>query len=70
MESNKNPNRHIVKKLTLAEESSESVLVGQSPADRLKMMWQIAQDCWTFVPGSNVKREFQRHVARIERRTR
>ena len=70
MESNEHPDRLIVRKMTLAEESDNHPMVGATPAERLMMMWRIAQDCWTFVPGHDAKREFQRHVVRIERRGR
>lgn len=70
MESSNQQNRHVVRKFTLREESEIALPVGDGPADRLNMMWQLAQDCWAFVPGHDVKREFQRHVARLERRGR
>ncbi|MCA9194829.1 MAG: hypothetical protein KDB03_23825 [Planctomycetales bacterium] len=68
MEKNQYPERRIVRKMSLSEDSSISPLVGSSPAERLLMMWRITQDCWTFVPGYDAKREFQRHDARVERR--
>ena len=70
MENNENHDRLIVRKMTLSEESDGQVPIGSSPAERLMMMWRITQDCWSFVPGYDAKREFQRHVARIERRGR
>lgn len=69
MEDSKNV-RHVIRKITLRDESGDQLPVGNGPADRLRMMWQIAQDCWSFVPGYDAKREFQRDVVRIERRTR
>ena len=70
MEAKQNPKRLIIRKMTLDEESGDGVPVGTTPADRLMMMWQIAQDCWSFVPGHDAKREFQRHVVSVERRGR
>jgi hypothetical protein len=67
MQDNRYPERMITKKTTLAE-SDDRPPIGLSPAERLLMMWQITQDCWAFVPGHVVKREFQRHVTRVERR--
>ena len=70
MENNQYPDRHILKKMTLSESSDDRETIGASPAERLMMMWRITQDCWSFVPGHDAKREFQRHVTRIERRGR
>ncbi len=68
MENKQHDQRHIVRKLNLSDESGFQEPIGTSPAERLKMMWQITQDCWAFVPGNDAKREFQRHVTRVERR--
>ena len=38
MENNENPDRLIVRKMTLSEESDGQVLIGSSPAERLMMM--------------------------------
>ena len=67
MNANDKSNRSVVKKLSLVDEQGLG-LIGTSPAERLKMVWQITQDCWAFVPGYDAKREFQRHVTRVERR--
>lgn len=69
MDDKQHPERQVIRKMTLREESGFQDPVGTA-ADRLNMMWQIAQDCWSFVPGSEAEREFQSHVVRIERRQR
>jgi hypothetical protein len=69
MDDKQHPERQIIRKMTLSQESGIQDPVG-TPADRLNMMWQIAQDCWSFVPGNDAEREFQRHAVRIERRKR
>lgn len=63
-------NREIVRKVDLNEEDGSLVPEGSCAADRLLMVWRITQDCWAFVPGHDAKREFQRHVTRVERRER
>ena len=68
MDTNEHPDRQVVRKTTLHDESDNQDLIGTTPAERLMMMWRIAQDCWSFVPGHDVEQEFQRHVARVERR--
>jgi len=45
MENNENPDRLIVRKMTLSEESDGQVLIGSSPAERLMMMWRIRKAC-------------------------
>jgi hypothetical protein len=67
MEREPNEDRHIVRKLTLNEEVGMLEAIGNSPAERLNMVWPITQDCWAFVPNADVKQEFQRHVASIQR---
>ena len=71
MQINQHLNRCIVRKMTLGKESGYQQPVGDSPAERLKMMWQVTQDCWAFVlgfvTGYDAKQEFQRHFTRLER---
>lgn len=70
MTTNRTNNREMIRKVELNEEDGSLTPEGSSAAERLLMMWQITQDCWAFVPGHDAKREFQRHVTRVERRMR
>lgn len=67
METDLHKERHVIRKTTLTADDTYDAVVGKTAADRLMMMWRIAQDCWAFTPGHDAKREFQRHVARVER---
>ncbi|MCO6459341.1 MAG: hypothetical protein J5I93_28865 [Pirellulaceae bacterium] len=63
-------NRHVARKLSLAEDNDEGLVLAATPAERLQMVWPMTQDCWAFVPNYDAKLEFQRHVERLERRGR
>lgn len=58
----------IIRRIRLEEEDGVTVPVDSDPVACIQMMWRTAQDCWVFVPGHDAKREFQRHVTRVERR--
>jgi hypothetical protein len=68
MNTHRPNNREIIRKVDLNEEDGTLTPEGSSAAERLLMVWRITQDCWAFVPGHDAKREFQRHVTRVERR--
>lgn len=68
-ENTHRPNdRQIVRMVRLDEEDGTLTPTDSDAAERILMMWRITQDCWAFVPGHDAKREFQRHVTRVERR--
>lgn len=68
MEKNTDHNRSVIRVTSLLDEDADQLPIGKDPAERLRMVWRITQDCWAFVPGYDAKREFQRHVTRVERR--
>jgi hypothetical protein len=52
----------------LSEQGKESDLKGTTPAERMKMMWQLALDAWAFKGESVAEPRLQRHVIRLLRR--
>jgi hypothetical protein len=62
--------RHVERKLSLAEDNDDGLVLNATPAERLLMVWPLTRDCWAFVPNYDAQLEFQRHVERVERRTR
>lgn len=46
----------------------DGFILDATPAQRLAMMWRLAQDCWSFVDAVDVEREFQRHPEVLRRR--
>jgi len=59
--------RDVVRKLTLAEDDDDGLVLDATPAERLQMVWPLTCDCWAFVPGSDAQLEFQRHVESVKR---
>ena len=49
-------------------EVQSSDVSGLSPAERIGMMWQLAQDAWTFKgEPERAESRLQRHVVRLRR---
>lgn len=70
MNTHRPDNREIIRKVNLSDEDGSFAPNGSTAAERLLMVWRMTLDCWAFVPGHDAKREFQRHVTRVERRER
>lgn len=52
----------------LHEEQDAEDVAALSPAERLGMMWRLAQDAWTFKgEPERAQSRLQRHVVRIAR---
>ena len=68
MNDETNSDRQIVRRRRLQDEGDDDLLLHLTPAERIKMVWPMTQDCWAFVPGYDAEQEFQRHVGRVERR--
>jgi hypothetical protein len=62
--------RNVVRKLSLAEDNDDGLVLDATPAERLRIVWPMTRDCWAFVPNSDAQLEFQRHVDRVKRRGR
>lgn len=60
--------RHVERKLSLADDNDDGLVLDATPAERLLMVWPMTRDCWAFVPKDDAQLEFQRHVERVERR--
>lgn len=55
-----------VRKTSLKEEAND--LETTTPAERLAMMWQLAQNAWAFKGETAAQPGLQRHIVRILRR--
>jgi len=62
--------RNVARKLSLAEDDDDGLVLDATPAERLQMVWPLTCDCWAFMPNSDAQFEFQRHVDRAQRRGR
>jgi hypothetical protein len=60
--------RRVERKLSLADDNDDGLVLDATPAERLLMVWPMTRDCWAFVPNHDAQLEFQRHVERVERR--
>jgi hypothetical protein len=60
--------RTVVRKTTLQDQDDRGIIPDATPSQRIGMVWQLTVDAWTFTDPDAVKSEFQRHVARVERR--
>ena len=49
----------------ISNQVSEDPPVGDSPAQRLEMMWPLTLDAWAFMGDPNVEHRLQRHVERL-----
>jgi hypothetical protein len=61
---------NFARKLSLAEDNDDGLVLEATPAERLQMVWPMTRDCWAFVPNVDAQLEFQRHADRVERRGR
>lgn len=52
---------------SLREQGQETDLDFTTPAERLSMMWQLAQDAWAFMGEPIVKSRLSRHTVRVLR---
>jgi len=59
--------RNVARKLTLAEDNDDGLVLDATPAERLQMVWPLTCDCWGFLPDSDAQLEFQRHVEHVQR---
>lgn len=62
--------RNAERKLSLAEDNDDGLVLDATPAERLQMVWPLTLDCWTFVPNFDAQQKFQRYVDGVERRKR
>ncbi len=61
-------NRSVVRKTTLQDQDDSGIIANATPSERIGMVWQLTLDAWTFVDSNIAQSEFQRHIARVERR--
>ncbi len=63
------PGYEIDRKLTLGQDEGDGVVLDATPAERIKMVWPLTQDSWTFFLSTNpnAQREFQRHIEHVIR---
>ena len=59
--------RSVVRIRTLAEQVTETDLIGTTVEERFAMMWSLALDAWSFM-GKPVEPRLPRHIVRILRR--
>jgi len=58
-----------VRVLQQPDDTDGSDVAGSTPAERIAMMWQLAQDAWTFRgEPEHAESRLQRHVVRIQHR--
>jgi hypothetical protein len=55
-----------IRKMRLADQGTETDLRGTNPAQRVLMMWQLAQDAWAML-GDRGESRLSRHVVRVVR---
>jgi len=55
-------------KTTLHDQDADGVIAAATPAERMLMVWPMTLDAWAFLDPESARREFQRHVVRVERR--
>ncbi len=60
--------RTVVRVTTLQGQDDRGIILDATPAERMGMVWQLTLDAWAFRDPIRAKSEFQRHVARVERR--
>ena len=59
-----------IRKTTLAEQDLDPELDEMSAAERMEMMWQLAQDAWAFMEKPVGESRLPRHIVRVYRRRR
>lgn len=63
--------QRIVRKTRLCDQGRETDLVSTTPAERVAMMWQLAQDAWAMLgdtnQGAGGESRLQRHFVRVVR---
>lgn len=52
---------------SLREQGQETDLDPTTPAERLSMMWQLAQDAWAFMGEPVAESRLLRHTVRVLR---
>lgn len=58
-----------IKISTLDKQGTENDLSEFSPADRIKMVWQVTLDAWSFNKNnSDAQSRLLRHIVRIHRK--
>lgn len=55
-------------KVSNLQRQGQDAFVATSPADRIRMMWQLTIDAWMFKDPKIAESRLQRHVVRVDRR--
>jgi hypothetical protein len=64
-----NDRRQVVRISSLQDEDTEDAYENWTAEERLSVMWQLAQDCWSILdPDFYAKSRIQRNVVVVERR--
>jgi len=50
------------------KDTNDDDYVKATPASRISMVWEITQDCWSFVNTKNAQQRLQRNIATFIRK--